>query len=112
MPGPLPSRPRILALERSRQLNPPRTSRDVSLVLVADRLEVSRKRRAHRDGEYCHPILVALPTPHEDLTTWEVHVLDPKLAALLDAQARTIEHPAHQLRHAVEPGQYGGIRHA
>ncbi|MBI2187338.1 MAG: hypothetical protein HYU37_09520 [Acidobacteria bacterium] len=50
-----------------------------------------RRRRQHR-----HPILPALPLPHDDLLAIEVEILDPKLETFFETEPGAVEQHHHQ----------------
>ena len=56
----------------------------------------------HRRRQHRHPILAALPLPHDDLMAIEIEVLDAQIDALLNPHARPVEQHDHQPHRARE----------
>jgi hypothetical protein len=54
--------------------------------------QVPRQRLPDRRGQGRHPILLALALPHDELVAIEVEILDAQIKALLQPDARPIQH--------------------
>lgn len=91
-------------------LDPPGAGLDVALVLLVDRLQLRAQwlERGSRQAAGV-PVLVALALDDYELASVEVEVLHPELAALEEAQARSMEEREHQARHTpLGASEYAG----
>jgi hypothetical protein len=73
---------RQLPRQRKRQLDPPRSGREVDRVLALHLFELRAQRGHDAHRQRRHKITVALTAPHDDLSPREVDVLHTQPRAL------------------------------
>jgi len=81
----------VLPGERSRQRDPASAGGDVSLVLLADSLDLPDNHRGERLGQHCDAIVASFSTPNEGLPTPWIYILDPQAHALHEPRTIPIE---------------------
>ena len=91
LPPPLSRRRGELAIQRTRQDNPPEPARQIRLMDPPHIGEVYRQRLPRRRGKHRHPVFSPLPLPHDDLMAIEIEIFDPKRETLLQPEPRAVE---------------------
>ena len=70
-------------------------------MLALHRHQVRREPLLHTSRQHRHPILLSFATPDRDLVAIEVEVLDAEFQALLEANARAVQHRHNEPHRAV-----------
>jgi hypothetical protein len=60
--------------------------------------EMPFQSQPHGVGQHDATILLSFSPPHRDLAPLEIQILDAQREALLESEARPVEHRSHELR--------------
>src|SRR3990172_5282960 len=82
LPAPLLAGIRVLSVQSVGQTDTTQALPQVLLMLALHGLEVSEEGFFHCGGKHCVPILVALPSPNNNLILTEVDIFDSQAATL------------------------------
>ena len=107
LPGPLARSVWVFGAQRVGDFYVTGTDAQISLMLLANAVEVKLELGDEGDRQWREPVFAAFAVAHADFSALEVDVFDAKLRALEEAQAGAVEQGRHEVGSAVELGQKG-----